>query len=340
MATICSHYFSQCVQGALRQGKDVPALFREAGVDIGILEHPTARADIEGMARLVRGIWAALDDEFMGFTAHRAKVGLFRLMAESVIAAESLEEALLTGTRFYNVVRDDVRTTLRIDGTQAWIEAEFARPDLDPAHYFLEFWLIIWHRLASWLTGGPVALTRAAFTFERPDSYMEEFKYLFPCRHAFNTTANGFAFDIRHLRLPLVRTRAELQGLLAEAPLDFMTMPAADTSVARRIRTLLLPRHGQPVDFPTADALAAQIHMTPPTLRRRLRDESTSYRQIKENIRRDIATKKVLLGKTAIEDIAALVGYSETRAFTRAFHQWTGLSPLQYRQKFYRPLAA
>jgi AraC-like DNA-binding protein len=140
--------------------------------------------------------------------------------------------------------------------------------------------------------------------------------------------------------MPVIRSRDELRNLLIQAPLEWLTMPASDQGVARRVRTALLPRNGQAVEFPNLDEVAEQFNMTPQTLRRRLKDESTSYRTIKENIRRDIAIKKVLLGASAIEDIAYLVGYSETRAFTRAFHQWTGLSPMQYRQKFYRPLEA
>lgn len=338
MSTICAHYFRECVQGAKRQGKDVRHLYATANVNPALLTEGTARGDTEAMARLVQTVWRELDDEFMGFTERRAKVGLFGLMARFIVANESLEQALRASADFYNLVRDDVRIDLRIENGEASFETKFSRPDLDPAHYFLEFWLVIWHRLASWLTGGPVPLTRATFTFERPDSYMEEFKYLFPCPHEFRAASNAFIFDARYLRMPLIRTRAELSELLKTAPLQFMTMPSSDQSLAPRIRSTLLPRDGRPVEFPKIETVAEQFNMTPQTLRRHLKNESTTYRNIKENIRRDIAVNKVLRGTASIEDIACSVGYSETRAFTRAFHQWTGLSPLQYRRKFYRPM--
>jgi AraC-like DNA-binding protein len=340
MPTISAHYFFHCVQGARRQGKDARGIYATAGVDPVLLSDLTARGDTDSMARLVRAVWYALDDEFMGFTEHRAKVGLFGLMTRFIIGNESLEQALLAGARFYNLVREDVYLGLQIVQGEAVFEAKFSRPELDPDHYFLEFWMVIWHRLASWLTGGPVPLNRVTFTFARPDNYMEEFKYLFPCKHDFSAARNTLVFDARYLRMPVIRSRDELRNLLIQAPLEWLTMPASDQGVARRVRTALLPRNGQAVEFPNLDEVAEQFNMTPQTLRRRLKDESTSYRTIKENIRRDIAIKKVLLGASAIEDIAYLVGYSETRAFTRAFHQWTGLSPMQYRQKFYRPLEA
>lgn len=70
------------------------------------------------------------------------------------------------------------------------------------------------------------------------------------------------------------------------------------------------------------------------SLRRKLKQESTSYRAIKENIRRDIAIEKLIRGNLPISEIAEMLGYSETRAFTRAFHNWTGVSPIQYRERF------
>jgi AraC-like DNA-binding protein len=73
--------------------------------------------------------------------------------------------------------------------------------------------------------------------------------------------------------------------------------------------------------------------MAEQTLRRRLRQESTTYREIKESIRRETAVQKLIGSRMSVQDLAYLVGYSEPRAFTRAFHQWTGSSLAQYREK-------
>lgn len=335
MPTISSYYFRECIKGAERKGVDTDVLLRAAGVDRQILDDPSGRGDVHAMAKLVQQVWYSMDDEFMGFTEHRAKVGLFGLMTRFLVPCESLEQVLLAGSRFYNLVRTDVYLGLTIEGQEARFESKFSRPDLDPHHYFMEFWLVIWHRLAGWITGGPLPLHWASFTFGAPETYVEEFKYLFPCEHRFMQPANCFAFDVKHLRLPVVRSRAELKAMLKVAPLIFLTMPAGDLGLIRRVRSALLPREGHGAVFPTIETVAERFHMTPQTLRRKLHREGSSYGEIKENIRRDIAIQKVLKGNARIEDIALSVGYTETRSFTRAFRQWTGYSPMQYRQKFY-----
>lgn len=338
MATISSYYFRECLHGARRQGVDTDELLKAAAIGPEILTEPYARGDVHAMAQLVRLIWRALDDEFMGFTGQRANIGLFGLMTRFILGTESLGQMLKAGTRFYNLVRNDMQMQLSIEGSEAVFEVRFAQPGLDPSNYFLQFWMVIWHRLAGWMTGGPIPLTSASFTFSYPYSYIEEFKYMFPCEHRFNQPRNSFSFDEKHLGLPIIRTKAELKAMLEEAPLLFMTMPAASRGLARKVRTALLPREGQVVDFPSIEEVAQRLHLSSQTLRRHLKKEATTFSQIKENIRRDIAIQKVVKGNTRIEDIAHLVGYAETRSFTRAFRSWTGFSPLQYRERFHSGL--
>src|SRR3546814_5663385 len=115
------------------------------------------------------------------------------------------------------------------------VEVRLAGPERDPDHYFSEFWTIIWHRLACWLAGETISLLSAEFDYARPDAYFEEFKYLFPCRHRFDGAARQIVMDTHGLHAPIRRTPAELEDMVAAAPLDIMTIPASDASVVRQV---------------------------------------------------------------------------------------------------------
>jgi len=52
------------------------------------------------------------------------------------------------------------------------------------------------------------------------------------------------------------------------------------------------------------------------------------------SLRMEEAKQMLETSDTAIEDVAAEVGYSEAAAFRRVFRRATGISPQQYRQKF------
>jgi AraC-like DNA-binding protein len=77
-------------------------------------------------------------------------------------------------------------------------------------------------------------------------------------------------------------------------------------------------------------AQALDVH--PQTLRRRLSGEGITFKEIKNQLRRDTALH--LLGKqgVSIEEIAYRSGFSESSAFIRAFKGWTGVTPYTYRK--------
>ena len=71
-------------------------------------------------------------------------------------------------------------------------------------------------------------------------------------------------------------------------------------------------------------------------LQRMLADESTSFRELKEEVVRDEAVRRLLLADTKVALIAADLGYSEPSAFHRAFQNWFGITPGRFnRSDFY-----
>jgi len=336
MSTSCSHYFRETIRGAERCGLDADRLLSEVGIIKKNIYDPSWRGRSEQLARLVQLVWLALGDEFMGFTEHPCKTGVFAMITHCIIVEDSLERALKKGIKFYGLVTDDISMNLELDGDDAIFCVTFARPDLDPQHYFLEFWLSIWYRLMSWMGGALAPLKQATFAYPRPEARIEEFKYMFPCVCKFDADETTLVFQRNFLQSPITKTKKELKQFLSVAPLGFMTIPSEGTSYGRQVRNLLLPHRRLPLAFPNFSEVASQFNMVEQTLRRKLKQESTSYRTLKENIRRDIAIEKLVSGNLPVSGISDLLGYSETRAFTRAFHHWTGMSPLQYRESFRR----
>ena len=80
-------------------------------------------------------------------------------------------------------------------------------------------------------------------------------------------------------------------------------------------------------------AVAARLGLAEQTLYRRLRAHNVQYSDIVRDLRHEMARLLLDLPHLSLTDIALLLGYSELSAFTRAFHQWTGLSPSAFRQR-------
>ena len=338
MATSCAYYFQQTILSAERHGVDSSVLLAEIGLDRDEVFDPAWRGDVELLASLVQLMWFALDDEFMGFLSRPARPGTFALMMYGIISEPSLEAALRKGVLFYQLVTDAMSMSIDVDRQQVRLCIEFSCAAMDPSHYFLEFWTTIWYRLVGWLAGGRVPLSAATFSYPRPEEYANELRYIFRCPHHFDADVTSIAFDRQYLQQPVVRSREELKRFLAVAPLGFMSTPGDVNSVVRQVRTSLAATRVLPLAFPTLGSVARDLGMGESTLRRRLSEESTSYREIKESIRRDLAIQRLLGSSQPVHEVGELVGYSEARTFTRAFKQWTGHSPAAYRGNLVRKL--
>ncbi len=96
----------------------------------------------------------------------------------------------------------------------------------------------------------------------------------------------------------------------------------ATSSFAQKSETLL-----------ERNQLAKTLNLSERTLQRRLADEGSSYQQLLNDTRRQLAERYLRDGQLAATEIALLLGYSEPSVFFRAFRQWTGLTPGEYRAR-------
>jgi AraC-like DNA-binding protein len=105
-------------------------------------------------------------------------------------------------------------------------------------------------------------------------------------------------------------------------------VPAAALSTGDRVRRLLLSKTPGSV---TEEEVARAMFISKRTLARRLEAEGDSYRRIREKLLSELAGRHLRESGLTVEAVAALLGYSDTAAFRKAFHRWYGQSPSEFR---------
>mgnify|MGYP003433804389 FL=1 len=126
------------------------------------------------------------------------------------------------------------------------------------------------------------------------------------------------------------------QLAIAQCEQELAELAAADATdpwVAQAL-ALLTTKHGQ---YDRLSELAGKMHLSERTLKRRLQDAGTSYQRLLDQARQRHAEIMLAQPEASIAKIAAALGYQDPANFTRAFRQWTGLSPTAYRRQQFSP---
>lgn len=268
-----------------------------------------------------------IDDEFCGLAAQAVKPGTFAMMCYACIHCPTLGEFLERCSQFMAIVTDAFRIELCQEGDVASLTFTPRGDAQDPRHVLTMTLLAICQRLSSWLTGKPLALEAVTLAHPRPP-HAASYNYLYKAPVLFDQGNNSLRFSANLLQLPVKKDVRALEKLLQTPGIQLMASPPSLDSYAVKVTDLISADVAR--EFPDFSLVAEQLHTTPGTLRRRLRQEGTSYQQLKDDLRRDTAIYHLLKGVHSTEELAASVGFAEPTSFFRAFRRWTGVTPRAY----------
>jgi AraC-like DNA-binding protein len=319
--------------GAARRGIRREDLLAAVGIDAICLDDGSTRIPLARYAALYNHVAVTLDDEAFGLFPSPMRSGSFEFLCRSVLSANTLEDALLRGCRFLRLVLPDVSVSLRRAGSHAELVFEEIGARAADRVFALEWLLRLIHGLSCWLVARGIALDEVEFPYARPD-HAADYALIYTANSRFDAQRLVARFASSLLDLPVRRDEAALARFLVGAPGRLTMLYRRDRELATRVRDAL--REALP-ELPNQDEVATRLHLSSRTLARRLAAEETSFRAIREALRRELALARLGQTETPVARIASDLGYAEPSAFYRAFVAWTGLSPSAWRRANTRP---
>lgn len=325
-----SVYFARAVlKNAVAQGLDPISLLRKNRISPRLMLEDSARISIERFADLQVSTMRAMNDETLGYGAQRMPIGCWSMMCHAVIGCETLGQALSRYCRFYQLFDIAAQPVLEEDGDLARIT--LAAPDTGSAQtpYLHEMLLFNTHRFASWLVQEHLPLQAVNLSYA-PLAPAMDYRHMFLANPIeFEHPLSQLVISRSLLDKRVTQNETSLRHFLRHPVLIMLTQDYAVNSWTARVRHNLRRRLR---DIPELSAVATALEVHPQTLRRRLSAEGTTFKDIKNQVRRDTALH--FLGKQglSIEEIAHRAGFSESSAFIRAFKGWTGVTPYTYRK--------
>jgi AraC-like DNA-binding protein len=157
----------------------------------------------------------------------------------------------------------------------------------------------------------------------------------FRAKLRFGMPHNGFVFDRSHLDRPMVRANEGLREAFETYARELSDRLGPGSlsrgRVRERARDAVVDqlRRGEMC----MDSVASALAMSVPTLRRRLEEESTTFSELVDEIRRELAEQLLRDPRRTISEVAFTLGFSHAPAFHKAFRRWTGSTPSEHRAR-------
>lgn len=144
---------------------------------------------------------------------------------------------------------------------------------------------------------------------------LSEHQRLFNCPIEFGTVANRLSFPSSFLSLPIAKADASLCALLDRHAEELLAKYPPRDSLIDRVRTLIADefRGGEP----SLERIADHLGLAPRTLQRKLQELDTSYNDVLDQMRRQLAMRDLREPHLAICKVAYLLGFSESSSFER-----------------------
>ena len=320
--------FVQAVmRGFERYGANPAEAMQRAQIAPAQLRRPEARVTAAQFEALCGVAMQQLDDEALGWFSRRLPWGSYGLLCRASLGAPNLGVALKRWCRHHRLLVDDIQLQLSDDGQLATLVIDEALDLGDLREFCLLTSLRYLHGYACWAVDSRIALREASFPFAAP-AHAAVYPLLFPGPVAFDAPRAGFSFDAHYLQLPLRRDERALRTMLQHAlPLTVLQY-RRDRLLVQRVRDLLQGPAGESL---RAEGLARALNVSLRTLHRHLRQEGASVQSLKDEAR--LGRAQQLLGRTRqpVKQIAHQLGYRSEKSFARAFRQWTGATPSDWR---------
>jgi AraC-like DNA-binding protein len=320
--------WSIAIADALRHyGHDANDVFSTCGIELNGLQSPQDRLPVERVQRVWQYAESHCDDAFGLVVAQALSPVSLHALGAGLWCSANLQEfferyiryrSVLSHSHFCELVEDEDGLHFRLVDERP-LKSEITH---EAALGFLV--RVIFSTL------GP-DFSPLALNLTRPSS-----PALDEVARFFNTTVNpasatySLVIDEADMRRPMRYANPELARELDAIVEHYIAEHGLISEYMLRVRNTIedLLLSGEV----SLEAVAQQLHVTPRTLQRRLADESSSYHDVLEGVRRTMAERYALDRELSATEIAARLGFADSGSFSRSFRRWTGSSFAAYRK--------
>jgi AraC-like DNA-binding protein len=183
---------------------------------------------------------------------------------------------------------------------------------------------------------GPQWTPRGVYFVHSEPEDLRPFRALLRCPLHFDWDTNMMSFDAGILQQPISQANEQLHRILEQHLIQLKQQFPDNLSaqISHLIRQALLTGDC------SIERVSSYLSINKRTLQRQLKSAGTSYKELLENVRFDMATRYLLDSNGSLTNLADMLCYAELSAFSNAFKQRFKRSPRQWKKENAAGIAA
>ncbi len=224
-------------------------------------------------------------------------------------------------------------TDIRFRELDDLVEVSFGAPALDGdiSAFLVQRDMAASANLMREVQGSELRLARFAFAGAPPAHWRRlssEIARNFGVSPEFGAASNHLAFERSRMDMPLPQANPLTFAICEQSCQRLLAQRRSPQGMAAMIRQLL---DAAPVESPHhLESIARLLHTSERTLKRRLRDEGTTFTELLAEHRAALAEELLRQGRLTSTQIASRLGFSDLSTFSQAFKRWFGVSPRNF----------
>jgi len=316
---------------ALLESYDIDPLpsFEDAGIDPALRNHIGARIDQAKMDKLWRNAAERSNDPCFGLRAAQLwHPSYLHALGYAWLASPTLRSALERLVRFTHLVAQATETSIEESDDQlifSWMN--HTRTSDDYWHANATMAILITMCRANYGDDLDPAVIR--FTHAQPER-TGDFYDLFRCPVEFDAPSNQLIIAKQAADKILPGSNHLMEQINDQEIIKYLARLDKNDIIHQVQATIISQLHDGEI---TDSAIAEALYMSNRTLQRRLEKQETTFVQVLTGVRKNLALKYIQDSELTLTELSFQLGFSELSAFSRAFKNWTGKSPSQFREE-------
>lgn len=262
--------------------------------------------------------------------AQEMKISCYGSVGVAAYSSENLGDALQILEKYIGLYCSVFKPKLKVTENKAYLYFHQPSPEVQlnaPALLFLIFGFVT---ISQSLVEQQIIFD-LEFSHNKPDFYQAIKNENFIQCH-FNCQSDGISFNKALLNLPL-KSADQLTARLALAQCEkdikkHISKRSRNESMSLKVKSIL---YDEVAGFLSLEQVATQLIISERSLQRQLANEQTTFQMLVAEVKCEQAERLLKQQTLSIKEIAYRLGYAEVSHFSRAFKNWTHISPKLYR---------